>query len=43
MFPADTADFYQIFLPSKSQPYIKKQEKSTDTMDSIDTMQQKYR
>ncbi len=35
MFPADTADFYQIFLhikqiilPSESQPYVKKQEKS---------------
>ncbi len=34
MFPADVADFNQIFLhikqiihPSESQPYIKKQEK----------------
>ncbi len=41
MFPADTADFYQIFFrikqiirPSKSQPYIKKkQEKSKDSID----------
>ncbi len=38
MFPADTADFYQIFLyikqiihPSESQPYIKNQEKNIDT------------
>ncbi len=47
MFPADTADFYQIFLhikqiirPFESQPYKKKQEKSIDTSD---TLQQKYR
>ncbi len=43
MFPADTADFYQIFLhikqiirPSESQPYITKQEKG------INFVQQKY-
>ncbi len=41
MFPADTANFYQIFLhikqiirPSESQPYLKKQEESIDTIDS---------
>ncbi len=33
----------QIIRPSESQPYIKKQEKSIDTIDSIDTLQQKYR
>ncbi len=52
MFPADTADFYQIVFhlkqiirSSESQPYIKKQEKSSDivsllcskSIDSIDT------
>ncbi len=44
MFPVDTANFYQIFLhmkqiicPSEWQPYIKKQEKSIDTIGSIDT------
>ncbi len=42
MFPADVADFYQIFLhmkqiirPSESQLCIKKQEKSIDTIDSL--------
>ncbi len=41
MFPADTADFYQIFLHikqiirrSESQPYIKKQEKSIDNINT---------
>ncbi len=51
MFLVDTADFHQIFLhikqiifrPSKSLSYIKKLEKSIDTIDSIDTSQQKYR
>ncbi len=50
MFPADTADFYQILLHikqiihrSESQPYIKIEEKSIDTINSIDTLQQKYR
>ncbi len=44
MFPVYMADFCLIFLhikqiihPSKSQPHIKKQEKSVDTIDSIDT------
>ncbi len=43
MFLVDMADFYQIFLhikqitrPFKSQPYIKNQEKSINTIDSID-------
>ncbi len=49
MFLGDTDDFYQIFLyknqiirPSESQSCIKNQEKSIDTVDSIDTLQQKY-
>ncbi len=48
MFPADTADFYQILHikqiihPPESQPYIKKHEKSINTINSIDTLQQMY-
>ncbi len=46
MFPMDTADLYQIFLhikqiirPSKLQFYIlKKQEKSIDSIDSLQRM-----
>ncbi len=41
MFPADMADFYQIFFhikqiiwPPKSQPYIKKTRKSSDSIDT---------
>ncbi len=44
MFPADTADFYELFLHKKkiirlseSQPYIEKTLKSIDTIDIIDT------
>ncbi len=55
MFPADTVDFYQIFLyikeiirPSKSQPYIKKKQDRLihtlqQSIDSIHILQQKYR
>ncbi len=50
MFPVDTADFYQIFLhikqiirPSESQSYLKEQEKNINTINSIDTLPQKYR